>query len=569
MNNGDIKYAIKYHEETKHSQLSVRMSRHYLDWDNRPKPFKVYTRLRSIPLPRNFPLPSAGALNSISGIKPTLTSPESADAGRVPAVVDINTLAEILFFSAGITREIKHDSGTYYMRAASATGALYPIELYIICQDIAGLKAGVYHFCPGSFMLTELRKGDYRTELAEATGGKNSEGGMIIMSAPVTVAFTSIAWRNAWKYQARSYRHWFWDAGVIAANFLATTVSEGLPTRLIMGFVDTKVNRLLCLEERKEAAVALAPIGIDSSATESVSKDKDMSIPPSHSTPIAVVHPEVMPLSKTEVDYPEIWEMQAASSLADTDQVRAWVNSAANLKKTEQRAGEGKNLLRQLLKYEVAASVGRQQEGATLHEVILRRGSSRMFARSPISFDQLSTILNNSTTGVPLDFLKNGDSIIDVYLIANAVEGLQPGSYFFNREANFLEELGKQKGQSNSRNESGFLCLGQPLFSDASAVFFLMTDMQTVLKALGNRGYRAAQFEAGIVAGKIYLAAYAQGIGASGSTFYDDAVTEYFSPHARGRSTMIAVGVGIPTYKARSGKILAGKLTRDQLLFSP
>ena len=54
------------------------------------------------------------------------------------------------------------------MRAASATGALYPIELYVVCQDIPGLRSGIYHFCPGDFTLTELRIGDYRAELASA-----------------------------------------------------------------------------------------------------------------------------------------------------------------------------------------------------------------------------------------------------------------------------------------------------------------------------------------------------------------------------------------------------------------
>jgi hypothetical protein len=83
---------------------------------------------------------------------------------------------------------------------------------------------------------------------------------------------------------------------------------------------------------------------------------------------------------------------------------------------------------------------------------------------------------------------------------------------------------------------------------------------------LGNRGYRASQFEAGIIAGKIYLTAYALVIGASGSTFFDDAVTEFFSPHASNKSTMIAVGVGIPAYKANPGKILPTRLSKEQLL---
>lgn len=116
-------------------------------------------------------------------------------------------LAEILFFAAGITRVLKLDYGTSYMRAASATGALYPIELYVICQDIPGLKAGVYHFCPGDFTLAEVRGGDYRANLARAAGENDN-----VMRSPITIAFTSLAWRNAWKYQSRSYRHWFWDS---------------------------------------------------------------------------------------------------------------------------------------------------------------------------------------------------------------------------------------------------------------------------------------------------------------------------------------------------------------------
>ena len=56
------------------------------------------------------------------------------------------------------------------MRAAPATGALYPIELYIVCENVNGLQAGVYHFCPGQFTLTKLREGDYRQALSEAAG---------------------------------------------------------------------------------------------------------------------------------------------------------------------------------------------------------------------------------------------------------------------------------------------------------------------------------------------------------------------------------------------------------------
>lgn len=562
MRNSDIKYGIKFHEDTKHSELSVRMSIHHLDWDNRPKPFKVYVNLPLIPLPREFPQPAADALTSIG----CMNLERKLAAAGGDAALDIKTLAEILFFSAGITREIKSHSDTYYMRSASATGALYPIELYVVCQEIPGLRAGVYHFCPADFALSELRAGDYRAELAAARGGNDN-----ITSAPVTVVFTSIAWRNAWKYQTRSYRHWFWDAGVIAANLLATTASIALPTRLCLGFVNAEVDRLLYLDDRKEAAIALAAIGPGSADMESKTRRFSMSSRHPIATKTAntsVAYPKTLPLSRTEIDYPEIWEMHAASSLASGDQVRAWIDSAAN-KKTGQSTEGGDNilLLSRLSPREVSDDT--QHRETTLGSVILSRGSTRRFARVPISFAHLSAILRTSTTGVPLDFLQDGETVIDIYLIANAVDSLRPGSYFFNRAAGCLERLERQdEVEHSSRNRSGYLCLGQSLFSDASAVFFLMTDLQDILKALGNRGYGAAQFEAGVIAGKIYLAAYAQGIGASGSTFYDDAVTEFLSPHASGKSTMIAVGVGAPAYKAHPGKIFAGRLTRTQLLSS-
>lgn len=187
-----------------------------------------------------------------------------------------------------------------------------------------------------------------------------------------------------------------------------------------------------------------------------------------------------------------------------------------------------------------------------MKDVILLRGSTRRFAQKPISFEALSTIIDCSTSHIPMDFLPDEQTLIEFYLIANDVTGLPAGSYHYDKSRNSLEQLKEGK----SRHASGYLCLEQLLFSDASVVFFLMTNLGIVLRNMGNRGYRAAQFEAGVRAGKIYLSAYSLGVGASGSTFYDDAVTEFFSPHAEGMSTMIAVGVGVPAYRSRPGRIL-------------
>ena len=94
------------------------------------------------------------------------------------------------------------------------------------------------------------------------------------------------------------------------------------------------------------------------------------------------------------------------------------------------------------------------------------------------------------------------------------------------------------------RVEAGHLGLDQALAADASVDIFLMCDLGPVLDRLGNRGYRAAQLDASITAGRLYLAAYAQQLGATGLTFHDDAVTDFFSPHAAGKSVMFLVALG-------------------------
>ena len=295
----DFSAAMTYHEATKHSEVSIGASAHHLDWNNKPAQFKEYKNLASFALPRNFPRPEKNSIKAIKG------ETKDADVNQI----DIGVLSELLFFSAGLTRKMRFGKEFYYMRAASATGALYPIELYVICDRIPGLEAGVYHFNPLHFSLAKLREGDYRAALDYA-GSSDS------LSAPLTLAFTSLAWRNAWKYEARSYRHWFWDSGVIVANLLATSNSAGIAAKAILGFVDSEIDQLLSLEAKKEATVALAVVGIDH-------HPKALRL----NQPIPSLAIESNPLSSEEVDYPIIWETNEASQLRSKSETEAWVKS--------------------------------------------------------------------------------------------------------------------------------------------------------------------------------------------------------------------------------------------------
>jgi len=513
MKNRDIQAAWKYHESTKHSYWSIRNNPHFLDWANRPQPFKIYPNIEPLPLPRDVPQTGVAALSSIS---------EPLPLSQDDSVPDFQDLARILYFSAGITKQRKSQGGEIYFRAAACTGALYEIELYVVTGSLKGLDAGVYHFNPADVSLRLLRKGDSRGNLAQATAKEPA-----VAHAPATIICTGTYWRNAWKYQARTYRHFGWDSGTLLANMLAVSAASGLPAEIVLGFVDGDVNRLLDLDIRREVSLCLVPIGHRS----------ESSLPTPIEAPALGL--ETLSLSQREVEYPAMPEMHAASSLESEEEVAQWLGKQLVLASSPP-AGEEVQL--QSLPEE-------EQPKDTIEQVILRRGSTRSFDKTAsITLAQLSTIFDCATRGLPADLLKpRGTQLNDLYLIVHAVEGLKPGAYFFGRERNTLELL-KAGG---FRAEAYRLGLEQQLPADACVDIFFLVDLNRVLERYGNRGYRAVQLEAGAIGGRMYLATYAQRLGATGLTFFDDEVTNFFSPHAIGKSTVFLLAIGKPLKAAR------------------
>ena len=508
MNNRDTQATWKYHDGTKHSSWSIRNNPHFLDWANRPLAFKIYPTIEPFPLPRDVPQTGVTALSAIS---------EPVHSPRTDAIPDLQDLARILYFSAGITKQRTYPGGEIYFRTAACTGALYEIELYIVTGDLPDLDGGVYHFNPADVSLRLLRKGDFRGNLGQATAMEPA-----VAHAPATIICTGTYWRNAWKYQARTYRHFGWDNGTLLANMLAVSAASGLPAKIVLGFVDAEVNRLLDLDTRREVSLCLVPTG----------RTCESSLPAPREAPALGL--EMIPLSQYEVEYPAMLQMHDASSLESEDEVRQWRGGTP----TDTPSGSAGEVVRlQPLPEE-------EQPKDTIEQVILRRGSTRTFDRTAsITLPQLFTILDHATRGLPADFLEPpGAQLNDLYLIMHSVQGLKPGAYFFRRDRNTLELL----KEGEFRAKAYHLGLEQELATDACVDVFFLADLEQVLERYGNRGYRAVQLEAGAIGGRMYLAAYAQHLGATGLTFFDDDVINFFSPHAKGKSAIFLLAIGKP-----------------------
>jgi SagB-type dehydrogenase family enzyme len=502
--------ARAYHQATKHSWTSVRSDPHALDWANKPFLFKVYPDAPAVPLPREVPPPGRPVLEAVS----------EGGVTDGPRAIGLTVLAQLLFFSAGLTKRKVYPGGeTTHFRAAPSTGALYQTEVYVVAGYVGGLEPGVYHFCPGDFTLRRLRAGDHRAALA--AGAAQAD---LVAGAPATVILTAIHWRNTWKYRARAFRHFYWDAGTLLANLLATAVAADVPTRVLLAFADPLVSALLDIDAARESSLALVPLGGGAGPA-----------PPSPpAPPLGLLS---LPLSPSTVDYPLVRAIDQATALPDGVAASTWLarGNAEALSLGAVTAVESDAEHR-------PEAVGLPSRA--LGETILRRGSTREFRRDPITQGQLAVILEAALRPLPLD-LAAADALVETYLLVHAVEELESGAYAWDPAVRGLRLL--KAGEF--RREGGALCLDQALGADASVVAFFLADLDETLRRWGDRGYRAVNLVAGLLGGRLYLGAYGLGLGATGLTFYDDDVVQFFEPAAAGRDAIFVTAVGHPVRK--------------------
>jgi hypothetical protein len=168
--------------------------------------------------------------------------------------------------------------------------------------------------------------------------------------------------------------------------------------------------------------------------------------------------------------------------------------------------------------------------GPTVEEVVLRRSSQRRM---------------DPTRGLPRSLLTTSMGVamrgIDVphWVVVHDVEGTAPGVYRW-------PDLATAIRAGTLRDELYRVALDQGLPRDAAFV----TVSATRTDDLDDRGYREAQLAAGLVEGRLHLAAYAQGAGASGMTFLDSEIPALLGERSDG---LLFTCVGVPDNTSKPG----------------
>jgi SagB-type dehydrogenase family enzyme len=161
-------------------------------------------------------------------------------------------LSQLLWATQGIARE---EMG-FEFRTAPSAGALYPVETYLVLNDVEEIEAGIYHYDVKSHQLDCLKGGNFRTDIARAALDQD-----MAYSAGAVFVWTALFERSKWKYKQRAYRYVYLDAGHIAENLALAAVALGLGTCQIGALYDTEVNTLLDVDGKEESILYMSTVG--------------------------------------------------------------------------------------------------------------------------------------------------------------------------------------------------------------------------------------------------------------------------------------------------------------------
>jgi SagB-type dehydrogenase family enzyme len=220
-----------------------RMPRGGLDWDNKPEIYKTYPGRKRIalPKPKGMDLSLDVILKSRKSIRHFSKEPLSMEH-----------VSYLLWATTGIQRV---EQG-YEFRTVPSAGALYPIETYILANNVSGFEPGIYHYAIQDHQLESLNVGEFGTRMARGALDQ-----AMVRDGQAVFVWTAVLERSKWKYKQRAYRYIYLDCGHMGQNLALAAVGLGLGSCQIGALFDDEVNSLLGVDGKEETVVYMSVVG--------------------------------------------------------------------------------------------------------------------------------------------------------------------------------------------------------------------------------------------------------------------------------------------------------------------
>ncbi|MGE5230009.1 MAG: SagB/ThcOx family dehydrogenase [Deltaproteobacteria bacterium] len=230
-----------YLRETRHSRSRLVGGR--MDWAHQPEWFKTYPDAPRVRLP-DLALDDGGLFDALARRRSV--------RAYAPEPLALGELSALLWAAAGVTARREG----FAFRTAPSAGGLYPIEHYVVANEIEGLEQGLYHYDVLGRALERLRAADLRLPIARAALDQG-----IAADAQAVFVWTAVLERSRWKYGERFLRYVLLDAGHIAENVALAATALGLGTCQIAAFFDEEAADVLGVDPDAEPVVYMSTAG--------------------------------------------------------------------------------------------------------------------------------------------------------------------------------------------------------------------------------------------------------------------------------------------------------------------
>jgi len=463
------------------------------NWHDQPSKHKTYLGVPRLPLPAA--LPDLGPVSEAFG----------GEAGKGPDWT-LDSVSALLRLSYGLLdRRLRigwnqdiddrvHYEEALWGRGSASGGGMYPLETYWVTGGSGPVAPGVYHYSTAHHALERLLTGDVSGRVREALGEDPGTDQFLL----VAVRF----WKNSYKYNSFCYHVVTQDAGAMLGSWELVARGLGRPLRRALWFADEPINSLLGLETLDESVLAVVPLpwaGGDAPARPAGGSERLVD------RPFYERSREILRFEQTERAH--------LATLLDAEEARARPVAAPGSPVVPVPVPAGTH---------VPLPPPAPGDGE-LGEVLRRRRSSfgSFTAQPPMSLGELGTVLVGAASAQRYSAdVKAADApLTRLYVLANRVDGLTPGTYAYEADGHRLATIAE-------RDLGTFLQRAYYLtnynLDQVAAVVAIAASLDSALELFGGRGYRVLNSEVGAVAQTAYVAACAAGVGCGAVLGFDN-----------------------------------------------
>jgi SagB-type dehydrogenase family enzyme len=237
------KYGDNFQRKSKY--IRGQLPQHHLDWERKPETYKSY--INAI---KKIELPDPKFDEDVKFWDVIRNRKSSRKFKNEPVTKE--ELSLMLFGMSGLTRV----SPQFAFRTVPSAGGLYPIEVYLVINNVKDLDQGIYHYNISKHSLELLQEGDFRNKITKACLDQQ-----IAYNSAANFVYTAIIERSKWKYLQRCYRYIYMDVGHIGQNFYLIAEALGLGACTIGAIFDDEINSMLNIDGITETAIYVGVVG--------------------------------------------------------------------------------------------------------------------------------------------------------------------------------------------------------------------------------------------------------------------------------------------------------------------